>query len=440
MNDRFRQYAWVFLLAGILVVLAAVGRVGGLRDTEQSWPPLYSINRIAVVGPDAQIRSYRPDGTDEQPVSTGDGLFTWPTWSPDGRTVAYSGIVRNDDDEPVVTLFGYGWEDGETSPIHEGEPGYAGLLADGVVHYPLWSPDSSKLAFVAVTERHGLSLFIDEVNSEDGPAFLLDSGPLWMSWSTDSSKLAVHRSVDHFLVSFDDVMAMQKVRLESNSYRVPAWRPGHSELALSSPIGRTGYGLYSAPVTDTGLVLPQPVSDVGPASAFLWSPDGSHLAVVDEVTPVRYGNTPVLVYRQFRLLDSATFSVKAAVKENVLSYFWSPDGTKIALVTLAGAGGDLRWTLLDVETGSSVRLADFTPSRDQLTMFQFFDQYAYSHMLWSPDSMYLIFSGRLSLSASSAGFMGQSDRRGSKVFIVDTGPVITVDEVADGVLAFWSPV
>ncbi len=440
MNDRFRLYAGVVFFAGILVVLAAAGWVGGLREMEQSWPPLYSINRIAVVGPDAQIRSYRPDGTDEQPVSTGEGLFTWPTWSPDGRTVAYSGIIRNDDDEPVVTLFGYGWEDGETSPIHEGEPGYAGLLADGVVHYPLWSPDSSKLAFVAVTEQHGLSLFIDEAASDVGPSFVLDDGPLWMSWSSDSKKLAIHRSVDHFLVSFSGQMAMQRVRLESDSYRVPAWRPNISELALSSPIGRTGYGLYSAPITDAGLVLPQPVLDVGPASAFLWSPDGSHLAVADDVRPVRYGNTPILVYRQFRLLDSVTFEQKALINENVLAYFWSPDGSKIAIVTIAGTGGDLRWTLLDVETGSAERLADFTPSRDQLTMFQFFDQYAYSHMLWSPDSRYLIFSGRLSLSASSAGFMGQSDRRGSKVFIVDTGPVITVDEVADGVLAFWSPV
>lgn len=437
-----RRYAWLVLLAGILVVLAVAGPLGGglLQEGEQSWPPLYSINRIAVVGHDAKIRSHRPDGSDEQPLSTGEGLFTWPTWSPDGKTVAYSGIVRNDDDEPVVTLFGYGWEEGETQPIHEGEPGYAGLLADGVVHYPLWSPDSSKLAFVAVTESHGLSLFIDEVSSDAGPGFVLDSGPLWMSWSTDSSRLAVHRSVDHFLVSFEGAMAMQRVRLDSDAYRVPAWRPDFSELTLASPIGLTGHGLYSAPITDAGLVLPEPIMDVGPASAFLWSPDGSHLAVVDEVTPVRYGNTPVLVYRQFRMFDSSTFSEKARVKENILAFFWSPDGSKIAIVTIAGTGGELRWTLLDVETGSSVRLADFTPSRDQLTMFQFFDQYAYSHMLWSPDSRYLIFSGRLSLSASSAGLMGQADRRGAKIFIVDTGPVVTVDEVAEGVLAFWSPV
>ena len=440
MSDRLRRYAWVVVLAGFLVVLGTVSWVGGLAETDQQWPPLYSIERLAIVGPDAQIRSFLADGSGEIPISSGEGLFTWPTWSPDGSTVAYSGIVRNDEEEPVVTLFGYDWEESETRTIHQGEPGYAGLLADGVVHYPLWSPDSSRLAFVAVTERHGLSLFIDEVASDAGPSFVLDNGPLWMSWSSDSTKLAVHRSVDHFLVSFDGPVAMQKVRLESDSYRVPAWRPDVSELALSSAVGRVGYGLYSAPITDDGLVLPQPVLDVGPASAFLWSPDGSHLAVADDVRPIRYGNTPILVYRQFRMLDSSTFEQKALVNENVLAYFWSPDGKKIALVTIAGTGGELRWTLLDVETGSAERLADFTPSRDQLTMFQFFDQYAYSHMLWSPDSRYLVFSGRLSLSASSAGFMGQSDRRGSKVFLIDTGPVITVDEVAEGVLAFWSPV
>jgi hypothetical protein len=73
-------------------------------------------------------------------------------------------------------------------------------------------------------------------------------------------------------------------------------------------------------------------------------------------------------------------------------------------------------------------------------MFQFFDQYAYSHLLWSPDSRFLIFSGRLSFSASSAGFMAQSDRRSSTVYLIDTGPVTTIDEIAAGVLGFWSPV
>ena len=440
MTVVLRRYAGIVLLAAALVVLATVGQAGGSFGSEFLWPPVYSINRIAVVGPDAQIRSYLPDGTGEMPISEGEGLFTWPTWSPDGKTVAFSGIVRSADGEPVVTLFGYDWAEGDVHPIHEGEPGYAGLLADGVVHYPLWSPDSSKLAFVAVTELHGLSLFVDDVAAASEPAFVLDRGPLWMSWSTDSSRLAVHRSVDHFLVSFEDDIRMDQVRLESDSYRVPAWRPNLSELALSSPAGPQSYGLYSAAITDAGLVLTQPVSEVGPASAFLWSPDGSHLAVADDVRPIRYGSTPILVYRRFRMLDTTTFSDKALVYDNVLSYFWSPDGTKVALVTIADTGGELRWTLLDAATGSTTRLVDFTPSRDQLTMFQFFDQYAYSHLLWSPDSRFLIFSGRLSFSASSAGFMAQSDRRGSKVYLIDTGPVTTIDEVAAGVLCFWSPV
>ena len=96
--------------------------------------------------------------------------------------------------------------------------------------------------------------------------------------------------------------------------------------------------------------------------------------------------------------------------------------------------------MLDVASGSTTNLVDFAPSPDQLTMFQFFDQYAYSHRLWSPDSRFLVFSGRLSARATSAGFTAQSARSASKVFVVDAaGPMRTVHEVAEGVLGFWSP-
>ena len=78
-----------------------------------------------------------------------------------------------------------------------------------------------------------------------------------------------------------------------------------------------------------------------------------------------------------------------------MAYFWSPDGSRLAYVALSKKAGILRWTVLNVVNGERWPLVDFIPSRDQLTIFQFFDQYAYSHSPWSPDSRSLVFAGKL---------------------------------------------
>ena len=439
----------VRLYSGLALLLIALGVIVASTallpaDADPTWPPVYEVNRIAVVTADAQIRAYAPDGTGATLVSPEEGYFTWPTWAPDASGVVFSGVARDADDRPVVTLYEYRLDERVPRPIHRGEPGFGGLLADGVLHYPLWAPDSAKLAFVAVTRASGLTLFVKDMTAPGPPRYALDRGPLWMSWSSDATTLAVHRAEEHFLLSAEDELQLSRVTLESASYRVPAWRPGRAELTLSHLVSRPASGpenaLFSAPITDSGLSLAEPVAEVGPYSAFLWSPDGAYLAVADDARAVRYMNTPMYVYRSLRVLDSATsFSVDARLLENVLAYFWSPDGSRLAVAIVADGSGDLRWLLLDVATGETTELVDFVPSPDQLTMFQFFDQYAYSHSLWSPDGRYLVFAGRLSVAGSSAGYLSQPARSQFRAFIIDTRAMSAIDTLADGVLAIWSP-
>ena len=63
-------------------------------------------------------------------------------------------------------------------------------------------------------------------------------------------------------------------------------------------------------------------------------------------------------------------------------------------------------------------------------MFAFFDQYAYSNQLWSPDSQALVYSGRAPDSNGSGGSTIQ-------VISVDGNAPPLV--IAPGNLAFWSP-
>ena len=437
MTGSFRMYAGVAVLASVVLVLTVVGGRGGVLEDGFAWPPDYTVDRIAVVGSDARIRTYSPDGTGELLITPDDGVFTWPTWSPNGREIAYSRVGRDTQGQQMIALDSYDRISEEYSVVHRGDPGFAGLLAEGVVHYPLWSPDSKKLAFVVVTRNRGLSLYLSDRTSDDDPRYLLDSGPLWMSWSSDSNNLAVHRGGQHFLVQMDDDPNAQSLWLEpSDGYRVPAWRPGHDVIAASSPVGGLTHGVYTVPVwpvDDKVNIKAAPVA--GQNTAFLWSSDGSYLAVADDAQPALYGRTPVLVYRGLRILDGESFRETARVDQHVLAYFWSPDGSRIALAALRGRG--LGWTILDVETGAVEEMVDFIPSPDQMTMFQYFDQYAYSHQLWSPDSRYIVFAGILRDRAVDAGLRSQS---ASRVYVLDTGPMRTIEVLAPGVLASWSPV
>ncbi len=430
------KYSALVTLLAALVILVVLGSNGSSTGRDILWPPEYLVNRIAVVTADGHVNSFRPDGLGERSISKGSGFFTWPTWSPDGRQIVFSGVVENSDGKPVTTLFLYDSNTGMSSSIYESAPGFAGLLADGVVHYPLWSPDGGMLAFIAATQERGLTLFIDDLESSEGPEYILDSGPLWMSWSSDSTRLIVHRAEAHFVVSADEALRVSRSDFDSLAYRVPAWSPGLDEFNAVKGVSGPVFVLYSTPVSDTSSA--RPLARVGANAAFLWSGGGSYLAVADDVRPILYGNTVLFVYRQLRVLDPDNLGVSVELNENVVSYFWSPDSSKLAYATLVDQSGGMRWNLLDMASGISSPLVEFRPSSDQLTMFQFFDQYAYSHRLWSPDSRYLLFAGTLNEAAVTAGF-GEQSNEGSRIFIVDTGPMRSVQPLTEGVLGFWSP-
>ena len=59
-------------------------------------------------------------------------------------------------------------------------------------------------------------------------------------------------------------------------------------------------------------------------------------------------------------------------------------------------------------------------------MLAFFDQYAYSNSLWSPDSQSLVFAGQVA--------SDDVDR----IFVMEVDEPSTIQAIAEGSLAFWS--
>ena len=401
------------------------------------------VNRIAFVDLDLQIYTADPDGSNPRRISPEPGNFTWPTWSPDARSLVFSGVVEDEEGNLRINLFAFDAASSKVSELYVGEPGVVGLLAEGVVHYPLWSPDSTKVAYIAFTSQ-GLALFLDDLGDSVGASHVLDRGPLWMSWSPDSQYLLVHRGADHFLVNTLDGIRVNPLGVRAVGYRVPAWKPTGAIITLASGDGPGRYRILNAEVVAEGLDVSKSIfflREIGfpLAPAFLWSPSGELLALAGTARTVSYLGLTLFAYRDLALVSESETAQTVIIQDNVIAFFWSPDGSRLAYVAPSESEGILRWTVLNVVNGERWPLVDFIASREQLAMFQFFDQYAYSHSLWSPDGRSLVFAGKLVDGATPAIATSDASRQGSHIIVVGTDFNPSTRTIADGILAFWSP-
>ncbi len=433
-----RTLVGIAVLSALLVALGLLGSRGGATSRGDTSPPSMSVNQIAYVDLDGLLHLADFDTGETLQISPDVGLFTWPTWSPDAQRLVFSGVTRDGASGIRISLFSYNTTLDERREFYVGNPGVLGLLADGVAHYPQWSPDGKKLAFVTFTSR-GMTLLIDDLDDNADPEFVMDDGPVWSTWSPDSQYLLVHRGLDLFLVNTLEGPEISRLETGFARYRVPAWKPRGGAVTVVVEDDSGALRLSTAEVQSDGLGEFQAIADVTENPAYLWSPDGEYLAVGSSGDVIVYQSSILYRFQRLTLLPENGSRESIEIADDVLAYFWSPDGTKLAYATLSDQRGAMRWMLLDTKDGNRWPLVDFVPSRDQLTMFEFFDQYAYSHSLWSPDSKFLVFAGRIEEGGVSASLVSHPGHEGSHIIVVDTQANGIADQIAAGGLGVWSP-
>lgn len=419
----------VRLVTGLGLVIAILT---GATVLAREAPQEPRVDLIAYVTPEGAVEVIAPDGTGPSRISPDvEGFFTWPTWSPDARRIVFSGLTRQADGQRRTTLLAYSPADDGTREIYVDESPTAGLVAEDTLHYAYWSPNGERLAFIAITPL-GLSLFVDDLSDDPGAEHVMDNGPLWICWSPDSSRLVVHRRNDHFIVEDGDPRA---INVGAGNYRVPSWEPHTEAITVAIAVAGTRHSISTLDPAGTRPI--STLTETSPAPAFLWSPGGRRLAVADSGRPVLINGSAFLVYTEVRVLGRDGTGPLNEVKGAIVAHFWSPNGAKLAYVTLAEHQGMLRWNVLDVESGERWPLTEFTPSTEQMVVFQFFDQYAHSHTPWSPNSDALVFAGNLDSGPVAASHTSGRHRPNIIVAGVDEGSPTLV--VAEGRLASWSP-
>jgi hypothetical protein len=246
-------------------------------DTAQPTKPTAANGVIAYapIGEQHVFWTMSPDGSRETKVRVDvPGFVSVPSWSPHGSKIAFA-VNSYDDPHPEG---GY-WDiyvanaDG-SSPQR--------LTNDRVDHSPAWSPDGTRIAYV---NGYGDDQQIRVMNADGSDVRELTSDHglhIFPTWSPDGSQIAY--------VAFDGTNANIYVMNAdgSGSHQVtddpahedaPAWSPDGRLIAFTSEGGTRDPGIYTMSPDGTGVT--QWAHDPDPANlGIAWSPDGTKLALV----------------------------------------------------------------------------------------------------------------------------------------------------------------
>lgn len=399
-----------------------------------------AVDRIVFMTTEGELFLVSPDGSGEvklagttqlrggplgaimaQPVDT-NVYYSWPTWSPDGTKLAAS-MVEVASGQPEISVQVLDATTGAASAVFRNEA--PGLIAEGTPHYLYWSPDSRTLAVLASTPQ-GLTLFAADTESLTEPTVIESGAPLYFHWAADGQSMLMHVG-DELKLLTRPFGASQTDSIDADpGFRVPALSADGRNFAYVANGGSLGSLLIAG--TDATAATRNAL-EIGPRVAFAWSPQGGELAVVDQENPAEP------TFQRLRVIPADGGVATTVAEGRIIAFYWSPDGEKLAWVGLDDNNDEFVWWAGASSGGPSRELLRAQPSNDMLVTLSFFDQYAYSHSPWSPDSSRLVLAAVPNRSMSGRN---GSTPAGPRVIVVDANGGSEPLEVAAGSLAFWS--
>jgi TolB protein len=459
-----RRSCWfvglALLLVASLIASAVWSAVWLFRETAVSPPPPTSApaplpGRVAFIDREGQVMTIDPDGRNGRSLTDVPSAYQFPAWSPDGQRLA---VINR---EAIYLLH-------DNAEPHEPIVLYRSTRQNPFYLY--WSPDGRSLSFLANEPAGGIGLRLVQTDRPYDEQLLATGSPFYWQWLNDG-RLLIHAG------GSGAGARLAFLRLgEGSEAEESIAPPGQFQTPGISANGRFWAYAEGSGETTSRLVVAD--SETGEQwtlrhtgmVALSWSPVGSKLAFsngLDERMATFWG--------PLRLLDAETGQATILSDDIVLGFFWSPNGRYLATIytgdnnrssgiiadqsdpsaatppaplepeVTAGLNraketgrplplarlnaqrpvAQFRVAVINIETGEFRELAAFAPTRLFVGQFlPFFDQYALSHRLWSPDSAAIVLP------------VIENGVSRVKVFPINGDPSI---DLGRGDMPFWSP-
>jgi TolB protein len=405
------------LLLALIGLLSVGVLVGGLivgALALRLLRPSTTTADVLVLGGDRQVLLVQANGTSRVVARDASAdLFRYPTLAPDGQRMAY---ISQDADG--LALFSVGLRSGERIELYRSR--------DNPPLYAAWSPDGQYVSFLTNVRSGGLAVHVVPADGSR-QAELLGFSPRssYFAWQPDGSTILLHIGGSVFedgrVLRYRPGSATPLIeRADPGFFQTPAWSVDGSQFyyvaqpAVDGPVSPEVVESLLTRVDADGGNPQVLVREQQAAMLFLRAPQSEDIAYV---TADAQGFGALKIVRADG--SQATLS---APEQRVPAFFWAPDGERIAYLTATQASAttppQFTWHVVEVADGNTQEVASFTPSRAFGALVGFFDAYALSFSLWSPDSRQLIY--------------GTDDG----VYVVD----VTNREIerrADGVLGMW---
>ncbi len=424
----------LLLMAAAIGVFFAFGFIRRSIETTSLAIPLFAEqpvkNQIAFVGNDNNLWLISPNGDNLRSLTSDGRGYRFPTWSPDGRRLAFIGpgeLTR-------AALYISSTRNSEPVPVYS-KPG-------SIPFYLYWAPNSQSITFLTQEGNELTMRQIDTYNPETDRA-LGTGSPFYWVWSPQSDKILMHvggsraTSPQAHISILENRQKAERIELKlaPGKFQAPVWSADGEYFYY---IAANDDGLESIYQTNAKTLAQGVVTNLGGVALMVLAPDNRHIAYTQLERNLR------IPFGQAYVVGTDGKNHRQIIDDLVASMYWSPDSTKLALLSFSvGAEGQtaklahglaapppqtlqLRWWIYHVDDEELEPLISFSPTPAFIQTIPYYDQYHLSLTFWSPDSRYFV------VTKDTPG------QNGGAVWVVDTTGQQEPRQIGEGTLAVWS--